>query len=280
MGGIRSVARAAQLAWATAKNPPWVKPGHFYSPLSNHADVQRGLSWQQSSEYAELPGVDLRETDQLALVAQLNLTGPFDGARFHPDNDQYAAADGAIYRAMLRHLQPERIIEVGSGHSTALALDTLASVDLTCIEPHPDRLNSVLLPGDRDRVTVHACIAQDVELSTYEALQAGDILFIDSTHIVKTGSDVVWLFLQVLPRLAPGVIVHVHDIFWPFTYPETWLRERRDWSENYLLHAFLLGNVGWKILFFASWLWQTYPETLRPHLVGRAPSSFWMARAS
>jgi hypothetical protein len=97
-------------------------------------------------------------------------------------------------------------------------------------------------------------------VSAFSELEAGDFLFIDSTHVVKAESDVVWLFLHVLPHLKPGVIVHVHDILWPFEYPEEWLRERRDWTEGYLVHAFLAGNAEWEILLFSSWLWQCHPE--------------------
>ena len=105
----------------------------------------------------------------------------------------------------------------------------------------------------------------------------GDVLFIDSTHVVKPGSDVVWLFLHVLPRLAPGVVVHVHDIFWPFEYPPEWLAERRDWTESYLLHAFLAGNREWEILLFSSWLWARHPELVPSRLDG-VPGNIWLRK--
>jgi hypothetical protein len=106
------------------------------------------------------------------------------------------------------------------------------------------------------------------------------VLFIDSTHVVKAGSDVSWLILQVLPRLAPGVIVHIHDIFWPFEYPAAWLREHRDWTENYLVHAFLLGNSDWEILLFSSWLWQKHPELIPDRIAAERPGSLWLRRRS
>ena len=147
---------------------------------------------------------------------------------------------------MLGWLQPERIIEAGSGYSTMIALDE--GYPVTCIEPHPDRLLSLVRPGDP--VTLLRQLVQDVPLSLYGELAAGDILFIDSSHVVKAGSDVCWLLLRVLPRLAPGAVVHLHDIFWPFEYPAAWLREHRDWTEDYLLNADAGVRLSvWKALF-------------------------------
>jgi len=96
--------------------------------------------------------------------------------------------------------------------------------------------------------------------------------------VVKAGSDVVWLFLHVLPMLAAGVVVHVHDVFWPFEYPAQWLRQRRDWTEAYLVHAFLAGNAGWEILFFPSWLWQCQPELVPQPLAQERPGSIWLRK--
>ncbi len=114
--------------------------------------------------------------------------------------------------------------------------------------------------------------------SDFDRLRSRDILFIDSSHVVKAGSDALWLFLHILPRLAPGVVVHVHDVFWPFEYPAGWLREHRDWTEAYLLHAFLVGNAGWEILLFTSWLWQCKPDLVPRHLADEHPGSFWMRK--
>ena len=173
---------------------------------------------------------------------------------------------------------------MGSGYSTAVALDeadaaaSLHGLRLTCIEPFPERLLGLLKESDTDRVTVIRRAVQDVSFDTFGQLQAGDVLFIDSTHVVKAGSDVVWLFLHVLPRLAAGVVVHVHDIFWPFEYPAAWLTERRDWTEAYLLHAFLCGNQNWEVLFFASWFWREHPELVPSALVREDPGSIWLRK--
>jgi len=109
-------------------------------------------------------------------------------------------------------------------------------------------------------------------------LEPGDFFFIDSTHVVKAGSDVVWLYLHVLPLLPPGAIVHIHDVFWPFEYLDDWLREGREWTEIYLLHAFLMYNADWEILLFGSWLWHEHPELVPADLAASQPGSIWLRR--
>ncbi|GLK14363.1 class I SAM-dependent methyltransferase [Streptosporangium carneum] len=266
---------------AAITTPPWMPPGHFYSPLTAAADVERALAWKAIPGRDRVPGVDLRETEQIALALSLaeELDKPFEGPRYTPSNPMFNAADAAVYRSMLRHHRPGRVMEIGSGFSTALALDTIDHpAELTCVEPYPDRLLALLRPGDEERLTLLRSPVQDVPLSAYEKLESGDLLFIDSTHVVKAGSDVLWLFLQVLPRLAPGVLVHVHDVFWPFDYPDGWLREGRDWTENYLLHAFLVGNAGYEILLFSSWLWQEHGELVPDGISAESPGSIWLRR--
>lgn len=267
---------------AIFRRPPFKPPGHFYSPLTAQSDAERALSWVESGSAEDLPGVDLRVDAQLELAASLApmLNESFEGPRYSPDNEMFTFADGAVYRAMLRHLQPKRVIEIGSGYSTALALDTadahLDGMELTSVEPHPDALLALLREGDSDRVNLVPQPVQEVPLDTYAALDAGDLLFIDSTHVVKAGSDVLWLYFEVLPRLAPGVILHVHDVFWPFEYPREWLIDGRDWTENYLLHAFLIGNANWEMLLFASWLWKEHPSVLPADLRSGVPGSIWL----
>lgn len=246
-------------------------------------DTDRAAGWAESTG-SEVPGINMAADRQLALHAEIAkfLDEPLPGPRYSPANSQYGPADGAVYRAMLNHLHPARVIEVGSGFSTAIALDEigrgLLETSVTCIEPFPQRLFGLLSGSDHERLTVHQRPVQDIPLDLYSALSAGDILFIDSTHVVKAGSDVNWLFLHVLPRLAPGVAVHVHDIFWPFEYPRKWLTEHRDWTEDYLLRAFLIGNTGWEIMLFSSWLWRCHPELVPASLAGQEPGSIWLRR--
>jgi predicted O-methyltransferase YrrM len=277
---IHRAFRTARAVRAVAARPPYVTPGHFYSPLTANADVDQALSWTGA------PGVDLAEERQLALAARLQavLAEPIPGPRYSAGNPFYGAADAAVYRAMLAHLEPSRLLEVGSGYSTALALDEmdadqgLAGLEITCIEPFPERMLAVINEADRGRLTLIRQPVQDVEPTLYEKLGPQDILFIDSTHVAKAGSDVIWLFLHILPRLAPGVVVHVHDVFWPFEYPADWLRQGRDWTEAYLLHAFLSGNADWEILLFSSWLWRCRPEFVPRLLAREEPGSIWLRK--
>jgi predicted O-methyltransferase YrrM len=278
-------ARLARTAFALRSallSPPFVPPGHWASPLTAPPDVERAQAWRGR----EPAGVDLAEERQLELARAIapTLGEPFTGPRSStgPENTMYLGADAAVYRAMLRHLRPARVLEVGSGYSTAIALDTaeqhLPGLDLSCIEPYPDRLLAALEPGDEARIGLERAMVQDVPLERYDALGDGDVLFIDSSHVVKPGSDVVWLYLHVLPRLAPGVVVHVHDIFWPFEYPAHWLAERRDWTEIYLLQALLAGSSQWEVVLFSSWLWDRQPDLVPASLRDLDPGSIWLRR--
>lgn len=275
--------RSARAMRAVVSRPPYVVSGHFYSPLTVPADVERASIWAKSTSLT-LPGVDIAEDRQLAIAAKLetSLKEPIPGPRYAPDNKQYGLADGAIYRAMLNYLRPAHLIEIGSGFSTAILLDEidhgLPEMRVTCVEPYPQRLLSLLREPDHKRLTLRRQPVQDVPIDTYDQLGPGDVLFIDSTHVVKAGSDVNWLFLHVLPQLAKGVVVHVHDVFWPFEYPEEWLGEHRDWTEDYLLQAFLIGNTSWEIMLFSSWLWQCHPELVPGHLADQKPGSIWLRR--
>jgi hypothetical protein len=264
---------------AVIARPPYVVPGHFYSPLTSRDDVEQALKG------APVVGVDLHEEAQLSLAERLQsvLSQPPPGPRYTVRNRMFGPADTAVYRAMLHHLQPRQIIEVGSGNSTAVVLDEaeaggIPDVKITCIDPFPGVLQQMLRQGDARRISILAEPAQAVSVDQYRRLAAGDVLFIDSSHVAKAGSDVSWLMLHVMPTLAPGVVVHLHDVFWPFEYPVTWLQQHRDWNESYLLHAFLIGNEGWEILLFPSWLWRCHPGSVPQHIATEEPGSIWLRK--
>ena len=241
-------------------------PGHFHSPVPDLDEV-RAHDQEIFAGSAELVGIDLRTEAQLALVERLGRYAadqpfgaePGDGLRFHYDNDYFGWGDGLVLFCMLRHLRPARVVEVGSGFSSALMLDTAERFldrppELVFVEPNPERLQGLLRDGDRDRVTLLSQPVQEVDRAVFDRLEPGDVLFIDSSHVTKVGSDVNLLLLEVVPRLRPGVHVHVHDIVWPFEYARKWVYQGRAWNEAYLLRALLTGNARLRISLWSSQL--------------------------
>lgn len=235
-------------------------PGHFYSPIP-----QADLRLDEHGD-ATLAGVDLNLAGQLDTITTLAAyyaelpfpEHPAHGHRFHFDNPYFTGGDAVVLYGMLRRLEPMRIVEVGSGHSSAAMLDVAEhfalSPRITFIEPYPATLRACLRDTDLERHTLLTSEVQAVGMAVFEALAAGDILFIDSSHVLKTASDVHFLLFDILPRLAPGVVVHFHDIPWPFEYPRAWLREGRAWNEAYALRAFLQYNDTFEIVCFNAYL--------------------------
>jgi len=268
-------------------------PGHFYSPIPDLDELARQAP-RVFGRTRDLPGIDLREREQLALLERFRpfyADQPFTatktpGRRYWFENPQYSYSDALCYHFMLRWLRPERVIEVGSGFSSCVALDTADShlggkLELTCIEPYPERLEELLQEGDRARIELLRSPVQDVPLALFSRLQPKDILFIDSTHVVKVGGDVNHLYFEVLPRLRPGVHVHIHDVFFPFEYPRSWFDEGRVWSEAYLLHAFLLHNRDFEITLFNTFLEDRHPDLFRRHFplsLKNLGGSIWLRR--
>ena len=228
---------------------PFSSTGHFYSPLldigklganDTHLPFDGEECWEQ---------LDLRPREQKAYYQELIdkfLPLPFprtktEEFRYYTDSGWFAFSDAFTLSGIIRKEAPRRIIEVGSGFSSAVMLDTLnhtkTSAELTFIEPYPDRLHSLLTADDKSRTKILIQPVQEVALSVFDQLEERDILFIDSSHVAKIGSDVVFLLLRILPRLKRGVLVHVHDIFYPFSYPIGWIREGRAWNESLFLRA-------------------------------------------
>jgi hypothetical protein len=173
----------------------------------------------------------------------------------------YGYIEAEALHCVIRSLKPKRIVEVGSGVSTYCILQAAARNEtqcaITCVEPYPRQW---LRKAD---VTLVEKPVQAVPLELFESLGDGDFLFIDSSHTVKTGSDANFLILEVLPRLKPGVVVHLHDIFLPYDYPRDVLRFCFQWQETALLHAFLIGNRNVEILFCLSQLHYARSGVLR-----------------
>jgi hypothetical protein len=241
-----------------------------------------------------LSDIDLREGEQFKFVeiargfyADL----PFqdqkvEGLRYQYANQAFTYSDGIMLNTMVRHVQPKRVIEVGSGHSSCMLLDTNEiwfnnSINCSFIEPYPDLLESLIKPEDSDRITVYPSRVQDVPLSVFATLRRNDILFIDSTHVSRVGSDVNHILFNILPALATGVIIHFHDIIYPFEYFKDWLEEGRAWNEAYLLRAFLQNNKDYEIVMFNSFMNRFHSEYFEEHLplCRRGPGgSIWLRK--
>jgi hypothetical protein len=286
---LKRLIRSGRGAWAVLRDPPWAPPGHFYSPISNAADRRRAI---QRTHATEAAGVDLRADEQRCLARELapmwrDIPGqPRSDWRYRPDNILFPLSDAVVYASMLRHIRPARVVEVGSGYTSVLALDVSerwldGQVELTCIEPYPKRLTTLLRAGDDSRLRLVREQLQSVPPDVFSQLSSGDVLFIDSTHVARPGSDVIRLLLDVLPRLPAGVHVHVHDVFWPFEYPAEWHEEARGFNEIYLLHAFLAFNTQWRVELFADWVWMDCADLVaeyRPDARQPRPSSLWLSR--
>lgn len=239
--------------------------------------------------------IDLREDEQLALAEVLAPKWPEfpqSWSRYtNPRNGFFGLADGAVYYSILRTLRPKTIVEVGAGFTSAIALDArdqyedqdqaLHDLQLIVIDPNPERLYELVRDQDYRQLTIHRDLVQNVPIELFDALEKDDILFIDSSHVSKKGSDVNWLFFEVLPRLRPGVIVHIHDIFFPFDYPDAW--HDHGFNETYVLQAFLNHNNVYQIMFYNSWFWQEHADIVNHHSPEAAlgnPGSIWLRKAS
>lgn len=269
-------------------------PGHFYSPL---LDIEKlgpddaGLPFDGAECWEH---VDLRRAEQRAYYDDLlqrfpplpfprHRTPPY---RYFWDNGNwFNRADAFSLAGVIRREQPRRIIEVGSGFSSAVTLDALDQAamrpHLTFVEPNPDRLHALLSRDDLAAATTHLRLVQEVPLGTYDHLEASDILFVDTSHVAKVGSDVSFIFLRILPRLKPGVLVHFHDIFYPFAYPASWIRLGRAYNETIFLQTFLAGNPNWEVVAFNPYAGHQFPELFRerfPIFLEDTGGSIWLRR--
>ena len=243
-------------------------PGHFYSPYPNLKDLAKRKNEVFNREKRNIPGIDINEKKQLDLLGELKVYykefpykegGVNKKLRYKLGHHAYAHTDAVFLYSFMRYLKPKRIIEIGSGYSSALILDVndiflKGSVDITFVEPYPQLLKSMIKPDDLNKAKLISEPLHKIDLRVFDKLEKNDILFIDSTHVSKAGSDVNKIFFDILPRLKPGVIIHIHDVFYPFEYPVDWVWETRAWNEDYLLRAFLYNNNEYSILLFNNFL--------------------------
>ncbi len=246
--------------------------GHFYSPVVSIKEARQ--EWPRLSRERVPSAVDLNIGKQSKLFKRLVpyfLDFPFaktktEGMRYYFGNNSYGYQDGIIYWSLINHLKPNRIVEVGSGFSSALALDAIDILKLptlaTFIDPYPELARAVTAPlSDRHRIL--PIRVQDLDLDIIRQLRKNDILFIDSSHVVKTGSDVHFIITEILPQLQPGVVIHFHDIFYPFEYIVPWIfNQNHSWNESYFIHALLMYNRRFEIMFFNDLMRRKIPKQI------------------
>jgi predicted O-methyltransferase YrrM len=275
------------------------QPGHYYSPLPSRKEF-RAVSARVYGKTPQLHGVDLNVEEQIQFVERLagwyaefpyrdepainsskNIT-----YRYYLKNTWFCHADAYWLYAILREYQPKRIIEIGSGFSSAVMLDAndlflRNSVHITFIEPNPERLFSLLTDADKKTAIIHQDIVQNIPADIFSELASGDILFIDSSHVAKIGSDVLHILRNILPIIQPGVLIHFHDIFYPFEYPQEWLERGRAWNECYMLNAFLQFNKAFTIRLFGNFLGKEHAAILAentPLCLENIGGSLWLEK--
>jgi hypothetical protein len=260
----------------------------YYEPLFDARHLTKPLS-----DDRDLPGVDWNVQGQLELVAsfrsaqELKLAedrGPWPP--FDISNGFFEAGDAEFLYNLIRLLKPTRIFEIGSGSSTLMAAravrrnraeDATYKCKHLCIEPYETPwLESAGFTVVREKV-------EKLDKSLFAELGRNDLLFIDSSHVIRPQGDVLFEYLELLPTLAPGVVVHVHDIFSPRDYPDAWIKDEvRLWNEQYLLEAFLSGNRDWRIIGALNYLKHHHYDRLAAVSVflgpGHEPGSFYMQR--
>jgi predicted O-methyltransferase YrrM len=268
--------------------------GHYYSPVVDPNELRAAARPNRNVVPADVAGIDLsmeRMTDWWTRNSDTIKSTPFLPAaraehRYHAGNTMYPLGDATVLRAMILEQKPKRIVEIGSGFSSACMLDTVdeagLATELTFIEPETERLRSLLRPADTERVRIVESPVQDVPLAEFETLDGGDLLFIDSSHVLKTGSDVHRELFEILPVLADDVLIHFHDVDYPFEYPDLFLFERRySWNEAYAVRAFLMYNDNFRVEFMTAMFRRFAPDLVKatfPPFDEQPGASLWMRK--
>ncbi|MBT3634765.1 MAG: class I SAM-dependent methyltransferase [Candidatus Marinimicrobia bacterium] len=262
---------------------------HYYEPQFDHRFPKPDFSQDRN-----LSGIDWNVSGQLEVLEKLTFSNELSdipkekskSLEFYMNNGTFQSGDAEYWYQLIRTVKPKRIFEIGSGNSTLMAINALSKnydddpeykCDHICIEPYE-------MPWlEEAGVSLVRKKVEDVELSFFSKLQENDILFIDSSHIIRPQGDVLFEYLELLPSLNEGVIVHIHDIFSPKNYPGKWLQDDvLFWNEQYLLEAFLSHNTSWKIIGALNFLLHNHYEKLKsvaPFLTtGREPGSFYIQK--
>ncbi|MCK4493272.1 MAG: class I SAM-dependent methyltransferase [Methylococcales bacterium] len=262
---------------------------HYYEPQFDNETLKKDLAKDRN-----LQGIDWNISDQLKTLEGFTFSNELLTIKkektkdldFYLNNNAFESGDAEYWYQIIRKVKPKRILEVGSGHSTLMAIKAIKKnqhenpnykCKHICIEPYEmDWLEKTEVSVVREKV-------EDVDLSFFSQLQKNDILFIDSSHIIRPQGDVLFEYLELLPSLNVGVIVHVHDIFSPKNYGKQWLEDEvRFWNEQYLLEAFLSHNSSWKIVGALNYLHHNHYKNLKPIAPfltpEREPGSFYIQK--
>ncbi len=266
-------------------------PYHYYQPVFD-PDALPKSTWTRESA---LSGIDLRIDQQLALISQFRYQDelrefPLQGtpdSGFYYLNRMFGPGDAEALYSIIRHSKPQRVIEIGSGYSSLLAKAALARnrieghhSEQICIEPYPAPWLQKLQLTSLIQKSV-----ESIEPNFFRQLDTNDILFIDSSHVLRIGGDVQYEYLEILPRLRPGVFVHAHDIFLPFEYPLSWVHDKKwFWTEQHILQAFLAFNSAFEVVLALNYLDAHHREALAcaapiyaDHPASK-PGSLWIRR--
>lgn len=261
---------------------------HYYEPMFNPAHLRYSLRNDRN-----LPGLDMNVDGQLELLdmfdyadelSKIPIYEPQGERRYYYNNTSYTSGDGEYLYNMIRHFKPKRIIEVGSGYSTLMAIEAIKHNESEgtpckhwCIEPYEmPWLEKTTAKIIREKL-------EDVDIGIFKSLEANDILFIDSSHIIRPQGDVLREYLEILPILKSGVVVHIHDIFTPKDYLDEWVCElNKFWNEQYLLEAFLSGNTSYEVIGAVNYLKHNHFEALKekcPTVTeAHEPGAFWIRK--
>ncbi len=255
---------------------------HYYEPLFNSSKLRKSLR-----EDRVLPGIDLNVAEQLEILNRFHFNEEL--GKLPPFKAPFLSGDAEYLYNMIRLFKPSKMVEIGSGQSTRIASlairqncreDKSYRCDHTCIEPFEAKwLESM-------GVTVIRECVENVDRDLFTALKANDILFIDSSHMIRPQGDVVTEYIEILPLLQRGVLVHIHDIFTPKDYLDEWITLNVFfWNEQYLLEAFLTMNNQFRIIGALNYLKHHYADELcrkspllARELKNREPGSFWLMR--
>jgi predicted O-methyltransferase YrrM len=289
------------LRYIAQKNGYFLIRDHYYSAIPNKDDLEENY-WQFQSQ---LVGIDINTDlikelleslnsyirefrEAIPLFRSLNISST-DNHSLHLINRCFMAVDAHIYYSLIRQYRPEKIVEIGSGFSTSFAKYAISKNErvsqITCIEPYPsDSLKEIA--HNQEHINIIPKKLQEIDVNFFSCLKENDILFIDSTHMLRTGSDVQIEYCEILPRLAKGVLVHIHDISLPKHYPTVYFDNELFWNEQYLLQAFLAFNSKFEIIWAGNYMMLNHSElmhdkfpeilTMRDHFPMSEPTSFWI----